>query len=78
MTTPAALDPSLLVLTSDDEDFLKAITRIDDAQELRDHIQRVGREAYEVSWRNSNRQSKDVIDIVCRCFRTDLSALIHS
>jgi hypothetical protein len=78
MATPAPLDPSLLVLTSSDEDFLKAITRIDDAQELRNHIRRVAREAYEASWRSSNQQSKDVIDIVCRCFRTDLSVLIHS
>jgi hypothetical protein len=49
MATPAPLDLSLLVLSSDEEDFLKAITKIDDAQELRDHIQMVAKEAYEVS-----------------------------
>jgi hypothetical protein len=48
-TYPAPLDPSLLVLDSEDEAFFKAKTKIDDTQELRDHIQVVAREAYEVS-----------------------------
>jgi hypothetical protein len=49
MTVIPPLDPSLLVLDSEDEAFFKAITKIDDTQELRNHIQRVAREAYEVS-----------------------------
>ena len=49
MTTPAPLDPSLLVLDPEDEAFFKATTKIDDTQELRTHIQGVAREAYEVS-----------------------------
>ena len=44
-----ALDPSLLVLDSEDEAFFKATTKIDDTQELRNHIQSVARQAYEVS-----------------------------
>lgn len=48
-TCPPPLDPSLLVLDSDDEAFFKATTKINDTQELRDHIQMVAREAYEVS-----------------------------
>ncbi|KAI0299339.1 hypothetical protein B0F90DRAFT_1560911, partial [Multifurca ochricompacta] len=42
------LDLALLVLDPNEEAFLKILTKIDDAQELRDHIQRVAREAYEV------------------------------
>lgn len=49
MTVSAPLDPSLLVLDSGDEAFFKAMTKIDDTQELRNHIQTVAREAYEVS-----------------------------
>lgn len=49
MTVSAPLDPSLLVLDSGDEAFFKATTKIDDTQELRNHIQTVAREAYEVS-----------------------------
>ena len=49
MTVSAPLDPSLLVLDSGDEAFFKATTQIDDPQELRNHIQRVAKEAYEVS-----------------------------
>ena len=49
MAFPAPLDPSLLVLDSEDEAFFKATTRIDDTQKLRNHIQGVAREAYEVS-----------------------------
>jgi hypothetical protein len=45
---PAPLDSSLLVLDSEDEVFFHATTKID-TQELRDHIQMVAREAYEVS-----------------------------
>ncbi|KAI0301345.1 hypothetical protein BC826DRAFT_905092 [Russula brevipes] len=48
MPVPTPLDPSLLVLDSDDEAFFKATTNIDDTQELRNHIQMVAREAYEV------------------------------
>lgn len=49
MTVSAPLDPSLLVLDSEDEAFFKATTQIGDTQELRNHIQGVAREAYEVS-----------------------------
>jgi hypothetical protein len=49
MTVTPALDPSLLVLDPEDEAFFKATTKIDDTQELRNHIQSVAREAYEVS-----------------------------
>jgi len=48
MPITAPLDPSLLVLDSEDEAFFKATTKIDDTQELRNHIQGVAREAYEV------------------------------
>jgi hypothetical protein len=49
MTPP--LDPSLLVLDSENEAFFKATTRISDEQELRDHIRTVATEAYEASGR---------------------------
>lgn len=49
MTISVPLDPSLLVLDAGDEAFFKALTKIDDTQELRDHIQTVAREGYEVS-----------------------------
>jgi hypothetical protein len=49
MATPVPLDLSLLVLSSDEEGFLKRITKIDDVQELRDHIHRVATEAYKAS-----------------------------
>ena len=49
MTAIPALDPSLLVLDPEDEAFFKATTKIDDTEELRNHIQSVAREAYEVS-----------------------------
>ncbi|KAI0252758.1 hypothetical protein BJV78DRAFT_1091313, partial [Lactifluus subvellereus] len=42
------LDLSLLVLNPDEENFLRAITKVDDARELRDHIRRVATKAYEV------------------------------
>jgi len=48
MPPPPPLDPSLLVLDAEDEAFFKATTKIDDTQELRDHIQKVAKEAYEV------------------------------
>ena len=48
---PAPLDPSLLVLDSDNEAFFKATTLISDVQELRDHIRTVATEAYKVSRR---------------------------
>lgn len=48
---PAPLDPSLLVLDSDNEAFFKATTLISDVQELRDHIRTVATEAYQVSRR---------------------------
>ncbi|KAI9438322.1 hypothetical protein H4582DRAFT_255501 [Lactarius indigo] len=45
---PPPLDPSLLVLDSDNEAFFKATTRISGSQELRDHIRAVATEAFEV------------------------------
>ena len=45
---PVPPDPSLLVLDSDEEAFLKAATNIDDPGELRDHIQRIAMEAFRV------------------------------
>jgi len=45
---PAPPDPSLLVLDSDEEAFLKAATNIDDSKELRNHIQRIAMEAFKV------------------------------
>lgn len=48
MSVPPPLDPSLLVLDSDDEAFFKATTKIGDTQELLHHIQRVANKAYEV------------------------------
>ncbi|KAI9511364.1 hypothetical protein F5148DRAFT_975292 [Russula earlei] len=48
MPSPPPLDPSLLVLDPHDEAFFKATTKIDDTQELRDHIRRVAKEAFEV------------------------------
>jgi hypothetical protein len=47
MTCPAALDPNLALTPK--EVFFKTTTRIDDTEELRDRIQRVAREGYEVN-----------------------------
>lgn len=58
MVTAAPLDLSLLVLNPDEENFLKAITKIDDAQELRDHIRRVATEAYKVCRQTVTRSRK--------------------
>ena len=49
MADPVPLDSSLLVLDFDEEAFLKAATNIEDTEELRNHIQRIAREAFEVS-----------------------------
>ena len=48
MSDPVPPDPSLLVLDSDEEVFLKATTNIEDTEELRSHIQRIALEAFEV------------------------------
>ncbi len=48
MPDPAPPDLSLLVLDSDEEAFLKAATNIDDTEELRNHVQRIAKEAFEV------------------------------
>ncbi|KAI0260008.1 hypothetical protein BC834DRAFT_832569 [Gloeopeniophorella convolvens] len=48
MSISAPLDPSLLVLDSEEESFFKATTGIDDAAHLRKHIQHVARKAYNV------------------------------
>jgi hemoglobin-like flavoprotein len=45
---PVPPDPSLLVLDSDEEAFLKAATNIDEPEELRNHIQRIAMQAFEV------------------------------
>lgn len=47
----STLDPSFLVLDEENEAFFKAVTRISDVQELRDHIRTVATEAYKVSQR---------------------------
>jgi hypothetical protein len=48
MSDPVPPDPSLLVLDSDEEVFLRAATNIEDTEELRSHIQRIALEAFEV------------------------------
>lgn len=48
MSDPVPPDPSLLVLDSDEEAFLKAATKIEDTEELRSHIQSIALEAFEV------------------------------
>lgn len=42
------LDPSLFKPTPDEVDFFKTMTGIQDFEELKDHILRVQKEAYEV------------------------------
>lgn len=76
-TCPAPLDSSLLVLDSEDETFLKATTRIDDTQKLRDHIQLVAREAYEVSGSVDERKS-EIANTLYRCSLTVQLARILS
>jgi len=49
MPPPPPLDSSLLVLDPKDKAFFKATTKIDDTQELRNHIREVAKGAYEVS-----------------------------
>jgi len=48
MPDPVPPDSSLLVLEFDEEVFLKAATNIEDTEELRSHIHRIAREAFEV------------------------------